>query len=210
MRGNVYAEYHKDAARATVKAAEARLAEVNLSLGYTRVNAPIAGLSSRANKSEGSLVNANETLLTMIWQVDPIWVNFSISENQMLAARSEQKAGRLKLPPKEQYIVELVLADGSVFPAKGRVTFANADYDRAFEASRLMPDGPERVALFKTMNQIILDQVPTVLGSNAMSFGLTQKWLRNFKRNVQTSELMYLDVDMALKKKGMPCPTKMS
>ena len=51
-------------ARASLKAAEARLAEVNLSLGYTRVNAPITGLSSRANKSEGSLVTANDTLLT--------------------------------------------------------------------------------------------------------------------------------------------------
>ena len=52
-------------AAASVKAAQAKLDEVKLSLGYTRVVAPIAGLSSRAPKSEGSLVTANDTLLTI-------------------------------------------------------------------------------------------------------------------------------------------------
>ena len=49
-----------------------KLAESKLNLGYTRVVAPIAGLSSRAPKSEGSLVTANETLLTTISQSNPI------------------------------------------------------------------------------------------------------------------------------------------
>ena len=88
-------------------------------------------------------------------------------------------------------------------PGPNTGAFVNADYDRVFEASRKMPNGPERLTLFKTLNQIILDQVPLVLGSNAMSVGITQKWLLNFKRNVATSELMYLDVDMAAKKKGL-------
>lgn len=89
-------------------------------------------------------------------------------------------------------------------PGPNSGAFADPEYDRAFEAARLMADGPQRVALFKTMNRIILEQVPTVLGSNPLAFGITHKWLRNFKRNVQTSELPYLDVDMALKKKGVP------
>jgi ABC-type transport system substrate-binding protein len=88
-------------------------------------------------------------------------------------------------------------------PGPNAGAFANADYDRAFEAARLMPDGPERVALFKTMNRIIREQMPTVLGSNPLAFGITQKWLQNFKRNVLAAEFMYLDVDMALKKKGL-------
>src|SRR5262249_31065708 len=87
-----------DLARAQLKAAEARLAEVNLNLGYTRVIAPITGLSSRAIKSEGSLVTANDTLLTLIWQVDPIWVAFNISENEQLALNRAVAAGQLLLP----------------------------------------------------------------------------------------------------------------
>jgi membrane fusion protein (multidrug efflux system) len=112
-------------ARATVKAAEARLAEVNLSLGYTRVNAPIAGLSSRANKSEGSLVNANETLLTMISQVDPIWVPFNVSENDRLGLERAVAAGRLVLPKGNAYDVTVRLSDGSAFPRKGRINFSD-------------------------------------------------------------------------------------
>jgi membrane fusion protein (multidrug efflux system) len=112
-------------ARATVKAAEARLAEVNLSLGYTRVNAPITGLSSRANKSEGSLVNANETLLTMIWQVDPIWVPFNVSENDRLGLERAVAAGRLVLPKDNAYDVTVRLSDGSAFPRKGRINFSD-------------------------------------------------------------------------------------
>jgi membrane fusion protein (multidrug efflux system) len=112
-------------ARATVKATEARLAEVNLSLGYTRVNAPIGGLSSRANKSEGSLVNANETLLTMIWQVDPIWVPFNVSENDRLKLERAVAAGRLVLPKDNAYDVTVKLSDGSAFPRKGRINFSD-------------------------------------------------------------------------------------
>ena len=114
-----------DLARAAEKSAAAKLAEVKLNLGYTRVNAPITGLSSRANKSEGSLVTANETLLTLIWQVDPIWVAFTISENEQLALNKAVAAGRLVLPKDNAYDVTIKLADGSVFPRKGRINFAD-------------------------------------------------------------------------------------
>ena len=112
-------------ARAAVKAAEARLAEVNLSLGYTRVNAPITGLSSRANKSEGSLVSANDTLLTLIWQVDPIWVPFNVSENDQLQLNRAVAAGRLVLPKDNAFDVTVKLTDGSTYPRKGRINFSD-------------------------------------------------------------------------------------
>lgn len=112
-------------ARAALKAVEARLAEVNLSLGYTRVSAPITGLSSRAIKSEGTLVTANDTLLTLLWQVDPIWVQFNISENEQLALNRAVAAGKLVLPKDNAYDVTIKLADGSVFPRKGRINFSD-------------------------------------------------------------------------------------
>jgi membrane fusion protein (multidrug efflux system) len=112
-------------AQASVKAAEARLAEVNLSLGYTRVNAPITGLSSRANKSEGSLVTANDTLLTLLWQVDPIWVPFNVSENDQLQLNRAVAAGRLVLPKDNAFDVTVKLSDGSAYPRKGRINFSD-------------------------------------------------------------------------------------
>ena len=119
------AQSNLDLARAAEKSAAAKLSEVRLSLGYTRVNAPLTGLSSRALKSEGSLVTANETLLTLIWQVDPIWVAFTISENEQLAINKAVAAGRLVLPKDNAYDVTIKLADGSVFPRKGRINFAD-------------------------------------------------------------------------------------
>lgn len=112
-------------ARAALKVAEARNAEVQLSLGYTRVVAPVPGLSSRAMKSEGSLVNANETLLTVISQVDPIWVPFNISENEQLAINRAVAAGLLELPKDNGFDVTIKLADGSVFPRTGKINFAD-------------------------------------------------------------------------------------
>jgi membrane fusion protein (multidrug efflux system) len=119
------AQSNLDTARAAEKSAEARLAEVKLNLGYTRVNAPLTGLSSRAIKSEGSLVTANETLLTLIWQVDPIWVAFTISENEQLALNKAVAAGKLVLPKDNAYDVTIKLADGAVFPRKGKINFAD-------------------------------------------------------------------------------------
>ena len=112
-------------ARAALKSVEARLAEVHLNLGYTRVNAPITGLSSRANKSEGSLVSANDTLLTLLWQVDPIWVPFNVSENDQLALNRAVAAGKLVLPKDNAYDVTVKLTDGSTFPRKGRINFSD-------------------------------------------------------------------------------------
>ena len=119
----------QQAAAAAVQTATANVETAKLNLGYTRITSPVTGLSSFARVQDGAYVNAENSLLTYVEQVDPVWVNFSISENELLAVRGEQKAGRLRLPAKDEYVVELALADGSVYPKKGRVTFANADYD---------------------------------------------------------------------------------
>lgn len=89
-------------------------------------------------------------------------------------------------------------------PGPNSGSFINAEYDRAFEAARYLPDGPQRIAFFKTMNAILVDEAPLIPVYNSLRFGITQKWLLNFKRNVQASEFMYLDLDLALKKKGLP------
>jgi len=114
-----------DLALAAVRSAEARLNEIKLNLGYTRVVAPISGLSSRAPKSEGSLVNANETLLTTISQVNPIWVTFSIAENEQQTINRAVAATRLTLPRDNGFDVAIRLSDGSTFPRQGRINFAD-------------------------------------------------------------------------------------
>ena len=114
-----------DLAAAAVKSAQAKLAELSLNLGYTKVVAPISGLSSRAQKSEGSLATQNETLLTTISQIDPIWIVFNVSENEQLRLNRAAASGQLKLPADNAYEVTVLLSDGSAFPRQGRINFAD-------------------------------------------------------------------------------------
>lgn len=119
------AQSSAELAAAAVKAAEAHLAEARLNLGYTRVAAPVSGLTSRAAKSEGSLLNANETLLTTISQLDPIWIRFYVSENEQLKLAREAAANRIVLPKGNSFDVTVKLADDSIVPRKGAINFAD-------------------------------------------------------------------------------------
>jgi membrane fusion protein (multidrug efflux system) len=108
---------------ADVKAARARLTEAKLNLEYTRVEAPVSGVASRALPSEGTLVSGPNVLLTTVIQVDPIWVNFGIPDTEQARLQKDADAGRLKLP--KNFEVELRLADGSTYPKKGKLSFAD-------------------------------------------------------------------------------------
>jgi membrane fusion protein, multidrug efflux system len=119
------------AAAAAVEAAKAKVAEAELNLGYTTIRAPITGLSSFATKHDGSYIGAGaDSMLTYVAALDPMRINFSISENQVLRIREEVKAGRLVIPPDNSFDVEVVLADGRVHPQKGEVTFSDLAFSR--------------------------------------------------------------------------------
>ena len=110
---------------AQVKASQAALAEAKLNLAYTRVEAPIAGVASRALVSEGSLVEAQRTLLTMVSQIDPIRVIFSMAEAERLKLASEAAAGRLRMPKANRFVVTVLLPDGSTSEKPGLVEFSD-------------------------------------------------------------------------------------
>jgi membrane fusion protein, multidrug efflux system len=84
-------------AAAAIQGAEAKLAEAQLNLSWTNVKAPIGGITSRAAKSEGSLVTANTDLLTSLTQVNPIWVRFSLAEADFNRIRGAEKRTRVNL-----------------------------------------------------------------------------------------------------------------
>jgi membrane fusion protein (multidrug efflux system) len=118
-------------AAASVQAAKAKVAEAELNLSYTTIRAPITGLSSFATKHDGSYIREGEnSMLTYVAAIDPIWVKFSVSENQWLRLQEEGKAGRLVFPPDDAFEVEVVLADGNIHPQKGRLTFTDVAFSR--------------------------------------------------------------------------------
>jgi membrane fusion protein, multidrug efflux system len=117
-------------AAAAVQTATADVFQAKLNLGYTTITTPVSGLSSYSRVQEGSYINMQNSLLTYVSQIDPIWVTFSISEDDMLKLRSQAKSGLIRLPKADAYEVEAVLADGSRFPQKGRITFADAEFNQ--------------------------------------------------------------------------------
>jgi membrane fusion protein, multidrug efflux system len=115
----------REIAAADVKAAKARLTEARLNLGYTKVEAPITGIASRALRSEGNLVSGPDVLLTTVTQVDPIYVNFGIPGSDQLRLRQDLAAGRLELPPDGKFEVKVALADGSAYAKSGTLDFTD-------------------------------------------------------------------------------------
>src|SRR5688572_3692100 len=129
---------------ADVNAAQARLTEAKLNLAYTKVESPISGITTRALPSEGTLISGPNVLLTSVVQVDPIWVNFGVPDNEQARIQKNVQAGVLKLP--RGFEVELRLADGSVYAHKGKLDFSDvrvstATGTREARAELPNPDG---------------------------------------------------------------------
>ncbi len=116
-------------AGAAVEQAKSQLEEAKLNLSYTTITSPVNGVSSFAAVADGTYVNAQNSQLTTVSVLSPMWINFSISENQYERVRNDVTAGRLRVPDSRELAVEIVLVDGSVYPYRGRITFADPSYN---------------------------------------------------------------------------------
>ena len=121
-----------DAANAAVYAARAKLRSAEINLGYTTIRAPVTGLASRSAQRQGAYVNSmsESARLTYVAALDPIWVNFSVSQNQAAKLREMVQKGLLNAPANLDFDVELVLSDGSVFPYQGHISFADPSFSQ--------------------------------------------------------------------------------
>jgi membrane fusion protein (multidrug efflux system) len=115
-------------ADASVKTAEAAVDDAKLNLGYTRICTPVGGRVGRANAKVGRLVGHNEptpTVLATVSQVDPIYVDFTISEREMFELRRLADQKNLGRSVVGKVSVNMILEDGSLYPT-GRWTPAPA------------------------------------------------------------------------------------
>jgi membrane fusion protein (multidrug efflux system) len=117
-----------NSAAAAVEMAKAEVDTAQLNLGYTTINAPVTGVSSYARIQNGAYVNQQSGPLTYVAQLDPMWVDFSISEDEMLKLQEQRKNGRLRFPEDHAFVVDIVLADGSIYPCSGNIFFRDANY----------------------------------------------------------------------------------
>src|ERR1051325_5431941 len=107
-----------EAARAGVTAAMAAVETAKVNLGFTRLNSPIEGIAGMATTQVGNLVGPSSNAVTTVSTLDPVRANFTVSEQEYLSlARNSKALDRLQL--------ELILSDGSVYPRKGRFSFAD-------------------------------------------------------------------------------------
>ncbi len=118
-----------NSAASVVEQAKAQVESAKLNLSYTTIASPIDGVSSAALQTEGTYINMENSQLTTVAVLSPIWVNFSFSENEMQKYRNDISRGLLQVPKNGNYEVEIMLVDGSVFPYTGRITFAEPSYN---------------------------------------------------------------------------------
>jgi RND family efflux transporter MFP subunit len=111
------------AGRAQMASAQAALEEARLNLAWTRVTSPIDGVAGIANAQVGDLVSP-QTLLTSVSQLDPIKVTFPVSEIEYLRFAKRINAGEATKAPQSEAKLELILANGSVYPERGRISVA--------------------------------------------------------------------------------------
>ena len=118
-------------AAAALRLARAQLAKADLELGYTTVAAPLTGFVAKALKEIGSLVDSGQnSLLTVMQQVDPLYVSFQVTESDYLTWKREARNGQLVLPPElKTPEVQITLADGTPFDAVGALDFENVIFN---------------------------------------------------------------------------------
>ena len=121
-----------DASRAAVFSAQAKVKEQQLNLGYATIRSPVTGLASRSLQRQGAYINAmsENAKLTYVAALDPVWVIFSVSQNQLAKTRELVAKGVLVPPPGQLFEVEIVMPDGAVYPEKGRISFADPSFSQ--------------------------------------------------------------------------------
>ena len=124
-------------AKGQLENARAGVNTAALNLGFTRITAPIDGIVGIATAQVGNLVNTTSGPLTTVSTVDPIKVYFTLSEQEYLnytkpSFKDAEQSGRL-----DQLELELILADGSTYPEKGKFYFADREVDPKTGAIRM-------------------------------------------------------------------------
>ena len=130
-------------AKAALDDAEAQLEDAELQLSYTRITAPIAGLIGRASVAPGNLVGPESGVLATIVNERQIRALFSVPQADLLNVRRDLRTG-------EALAVRLRLADGKLYPEKGKVDFIDVAVDPT-------TDGQVARAVFENADELLTD-----------------------------------------------------
>lgn len=116
-------------AKAGTASAEASLAKATLNQEYATITAPFAGLVGKAAVDQGALVSPSSGVLAVIDQVDPMAIEFTVAETELMAWRKGLTDGTLKAPAVDHLTLKAQLIDGSIYPQEGRISFRDVRID---------------------------------------------------------------------------------
>jgi membrane fusion protein (multidrug efflux system) len=119
-------------AEAAVESGKAGVTQADLNLKYTTIESPITGIVSKLAVDVGNLVGKNEpTLLATVSAIHPMFVDFALTEADYLRlVKKVPGLGRGEVPKDRAPVLDLILADGTVFPQKGRPVFVDRAIDQ--------------------------------------------------------------------------------
>jgi membrane fusion protein (multidrug efflux system) len=170
-----------DASAAAVYSAQAKFTQAEINLGYTTIRSPVTGFSGRALQRQGAYINAvgDSAKLAYVAAVEPMWVNFSMSQNQLAKMRELTQKGELVLSKNRDFEVELILSDGKPYGYTGKINFADPTFSQdtgSFLVRAVLPNPKRelRPGMFVTANvkggtrpnAIIVPQLAVQQGSN--------------------------------------------
>ncbi|MGQ0501762.1 MAG: efflux RND transporter periplasmic adaptor subunit [Panacagrimonas sp.] len=145
------------ATRASVDSAQAALKTAELNLAYTTITSPIDGVMGRVQVRGGGLVTAYSTLIATVYDTDPMYVNFSISERRMLELQHRFGISREKPDPSR--VFRIVLGDGTEFHRPARLNFIEAAVDTRTGTLpvRLVVDNPDGELLTGQFARVLVE-----------------------------------------------------
>ena len=126
-------------AEASIAQAKAALVAAELDLGYTKVTAPVAGRIGLAKYTVGNLVGPSSDPLATIVSADPIYVEFPLTQRELLEARRRIKA---KGADMKDLVVRANLSDGSLYERPGRLNFIDVTTDAGTDTVTLRAELP--------------------------------------------------------------------
>lgn len=151
----------KRSAEAGVKAAQAAIKSAGINLNRSRITAPISGFIGQSKVSEGTLLNAGDTtVLATIRQTNPMYVNVTQSASEVMKLRRQIAEGKL-LAADGAIAVGIKFDDGTVYPEKGRLLFADPTVDESTGQITLRAAVPndQNILMPGLYVRVLMDQV---------------------------------------------------
>jgi len=123
--------------KAAIQAAEAAVKTAQINLDFTRLIAPVDGIVGQAQLQVGALVNTSSSAITTVSTVDPIKVFFTVSEQEYLAFNRQYPTEATRTAEAKRMPLALILADGTTYPKKGKISFADRAVNQNTGAIRI-------------------------------------------------------------------------